>query len=46
VLDYAFAAGKGIDIQTQIVKMDYKSDEFRPEAGSDHDLLFSTATLK
>lgn len=45
VLDYTFIAGKATNIATKIIKTGYCGKEFRPEATSDHELLFSTITL-
>ncbi|HSX04690.1 MAG TPA: endonuclease/exonuclease/phosphatase family protein [Rhabdochlamydiaceae bacterium] len=45
VLDYTFIAGKTAAISTQILGTGYCSQEFRSEARSDHDLLFSTITV-
>jgi hypothetical protein len=44
-LDYTFVAGKAVDIQTQILDNNYNAEQFRPEALSDHHLLFSRITL-
>ena len=41
-LDYTFIAGKATAISTRIIGTGYSGLEFRPEATSDHDLLFST----
>ncbi len=45
VLDYAMIAGRSTAISTQIVDNGYSGLEFRPEATSDHNLLFSTITV-
>jgi hypothetical protein len=45
VLDYTFVAGNGTDIKTKIFDVGYCGSEFRPEAASDHNLLFSTITI-
>lgn len=45
VLDYAFAAGKAAEIRTEIIGTGYDSNEFRQEAGSDHDVLCSRIVL-
>ncbi len=44
-LDYTLIAGKGAAISTKIVRTGYSGLEFKPEATSDHHLLFSTITL-
>jgi endonuclease/exonuclease/phosphatase family metal-dependent hydrolase len=44
-LDYTFIAGKAIDISTNIIGTGFSGLTFRPDATSDHDLLFSTITL-
>lgn len=45
VLDYTWIAGKAIAISTKIIGTGYSGFEFRREATSDHDLLFSTIHL-
>ncbi len=45
VLDYTFIAGKATAISTRVIETGYSGLEFRPEATSDHDLLFSTITV-
>lgn len=45
VLDYTFIAGKTVAISTDIIGTGYSGLEFRREATSDHDLLFSTITV-
>jgi hypothetical protein len=44
-LDYTLIAGKATAISTRIIGTGYSGLEFRPEATSDHDLLFSTITV-
>lgn len=45
VLDYLFIAGRSKSVETKIIGTGYSAEEFRAEAGSDHDLLFSTVLL-
>lgn len=45
VLDYTMIAGNASYISTEILDMGYSGDEFRPNALSDHNLLFSTITI-
>ncbi len=45
VLDYTLIAGKTASISTKIIENGYSGLEFRPNATSDHNLLFSTVTL-
>jgi hypothetical protein len=46
VLDYAFIAGKAVAIETKVIEdPHYKSEEYSPDARSDHRLLFSTVSL-
>lgn len=45
VLDYAFGAGRVKGLWTEIHKMGFSGLEFRPNAGSDHELLFTTAEV-
>lgn len=45
VLDYTFIAGKAKAISTKVHGTGYSGLEFRKEATSDHDFLFSTITL-
>ena len=45
VLDYTLVTGNVNSIQTQIFDTGYSSDEFKPDATSDHNLLFSTITI-
>lgn len=45
VLDYAFIAGKAASIFTKTIDTGFSGLEFRPEATSDHSLLFSTITV-
>lgn len=44
VLDYTFIAGKSAAISTKIIQTGYSGLQFRPEATSDHCLLYSTIT--
>ena len=44
-LDYTLIAGNATAISTKIIGTGYSGREFRPEATSDHDLLFSTITV-
>jgi hypothetical protein len=44
-LDYTFIAGKATAISTKIIGTGYSGLAFRPDATSDHDLLFSTITV-
>jgi hypothetical protein len=46
VLDYTMVAGKTAAISTQIIGTGYSGPTFKPEATSDHSLLFSTITLQ
>ncbi len=46
VLDYTFVTGKTASISTQIIDTGYSGEEFRPEATSDHNLLFSTISFE
>jgi endonuclease/exonuclease/phosphatase family metal-dependent hydrolase len=46
VLDYTFIAGKVTAISTRIMGTGYYGAAFSPKAGSDHDLLFSTITVR
>ena len=45
VLDYTLIAGKASAISTKIIGTGYSGLQFRRDATSDHDLLFSTITL-
>ncbi len=45
VLDYTFVAGKTASISTRIIPAGYDGMQFRPDAKSDHDLLFNTIVL-
>lgn len=45
VLDYTLIAGRATAISTRVIGTGYSGLEFRPEATSDHDLLFSTITI-
>lgn len=42
VLDYTFVAGKSTSISTKVIGTGYSGSEYRVNATSDHDLLFST----
>jgi hypothetical protein len=44
-LDYTLIAGRATAISTRIIGTGYSGLSFRPEATSDHDLLFSTITV-
>ena len=45
VLDYTFIAGKAKNISTKIMDSGYFGSEFRSDAISDHNLLFSTVSI-
>lgn len=45
VLDYTMIAGNANSISTKIIDTGYSGDEFRPNATSDHYLLFSTIVM-
>ena len=45
VLDYSWIAGKATEISTRIIGVGFSGSEFKLEASSDHDLLFSAITV-
>lgn len=45
VLDYAFVAGRGVSISTKIKGTGYSGSEFKREATSDHNLLYSRVLI-